>query len=72
VPESRGTSKWDQLLGKLGISEREALNAIVLDGEVGYSLRRFVRKAAHEHFVPEDALHAVSLYRELICFSDEG
>ena len=72
MPEEIGLSKWNQLLATIGIDEREALNAIVLDSKIGLSLRRFVRDSARYYFVPEDALHAVSLYRELICFSDEG
>jgi hypothetical protein len=71
MQEAIELSKWDQLLAKIGINEQDALNAIVHDCETGRSIRRFVRNSANVRFVPVDALHAVSMYRELLSFTDE-
>ena len=64
VPEPVEGARWDQLLGELGITEREALDAIVKDDHIGRSIRRFVRDSCRHHFVPEDVLLAMKLQRE--------
>jgi hypothetical protein len=64
VPEPVEVARWDQLLGELGITEREALDAIAKDGDIGRSIRRFVRDSCRDHFVPEDVLLAMKLQRE--------
>jgi hypothetical protein len=52
------------LLDKLGVSEREAIEAIVREGEIGRSIRSFVQDSCRDHFVPEDVLLAMNLQRE--------
>ena len=64
VPGPVEVSRWDQLLDKLGLTEQEALNAIVRDGDIGRSIRRFVHDSCRDHFVPEDVLLAMKLQRE--------
>ena len=65
VAETVEVARWDLLLGKLGLTEREALDAIARDGEAGRSIRRFVHDSCRDHFVPEDVLHAVKLQRSM-------
>jgi hypothetical protein len=64
VPELVEAARWDKLLGELGITEHEALEAIVNDGYIGRSIRRFVRESCRHHFVPEDVLIAMKLQQE--------
>ena len=64
VPETVEVTRWDQFLGKLGLTEREALDAINRGGDVGSSIRRFVLDSSHDHFIPEDVLLAVNLRRD--------
>jgi hypothetical protein len=59
VSEPVEVAQWDRLLHKLGLSEREALDAIVRDGDAGRSIRRFVQESRRDHFVPEDVLLAL-------------
>lgn len=61
VSEPVEVSRWDQLLDRLGITEREALDAIVRDSDIGRSIRRFVHDSSYDHFVPENVLLAVNL-----------
>jgi hypothetical protein len=61
--ETIAISHWDQLLGKLELSEQEALTAIVLDNEIGRVIRQFVQASARAHFIPEDVLIAVNQRR---------
>jgi hypothetical protein len=61
VPEAVEVTQWDQLLGKLGLSEREALDAIIQEGDIGRSIRRFVHDSSRNHFIPEDVLRAMHL-----------
>ena len=61
-------SRWDQLLDKLGLTDREALDAIIRDGDTGRSIRRFVQDSSREHFVPEDVLLAMNLRRDSAMF----
>jgi hypothetical protein len=68
VSETIEVSQWDQLLAKLGLTEREALNAIVQDADIGRSIRRFVQNSARNHFVPEDVLLAVGRQRKAAVF----
>lgn len=68
VPEPGKMSRWDQLLDKLGVTEREALDAIVRDGDIGRSIRCFVLDSCRDHFVPEDVLLAMNLQREAATF----
>ena len=64
VPEPAEAARWDKLLGELGITEREALDAIVNDGDIGRSIKRFVRDSCRHHFVPEDVLLAMKLEKD--------
>jgi 2-hydroxy-3-keto-5-methylthiopentenyl-1-phosphate phosphatase len=50
-----------KLLDKIGLTEREALDAIVRDGDIGGSIRRFVQDCRQHCFVPENVLSAVKL-----------
>ena len=59
VPEPVEVAQWDQLLSKLGLTEPEALDAIVRDADIGRSIRRFVQESCRDHFVPEDVLLAL-------------
>ena len=68
VPGPVEVSRWDQLLDKLGVTEREALDAIVREGEVGRSIRSFVHDSCRDHFVPEDVLLAMKLQQEAATF----
>ena len=61
IPE---VAQWDQLLRKLGLTEREALDAITQNCDVGLSIRRFVQDACRSHFIPENVLLAMKLQRE--------
>ena len=65
VSEAVEVTLWDQFLGKLGLTEREALDAIIREGDLGKSIRRFVRESCHNHFIPEDVLHAMNLRRDV-------
>jgi hypothetical protein len=62
VPEAVEAALWDQFLDDLGLTEREALDAIIRGGDVGASIRRFVRDSCRDHFIPEDVLRAVNLH----------
>ena len=62
ISEPVEVAQWDQLLNKLGLTEREALDAIVRDGDIGLSIRRFVQESWRDHFVPENVL--IALKRE--------
>jgi hypothetical protein len=64
APETIEISQWDHLLAKLGLTEREALDAILVDGDIGHSIRRFVQDSFRHHFVPEDVLLAVGKQRK--------
>lgn len=64
IPETVEITRWDQLLGDLGLTEPQALDAIARNGEVGHSIRRFVQDCCHDHFIPEDVLRALRLQRE--------
>ena len=59
VPETLEVSQWDQLLTKLGLTEKEALDAIIQDSDIGRSIWRFVQESFRSHFVPEDVLLAL-------------
>jgi len=59
VSEPVEVAQWDQLLNKLGLTEREALDAVVRDGDIGHSIRRFVQESCRDHFVPENVLLAL-------------
>ena len=52
---------WDKLLAELGLTEREALDAVLRDGEAGRSIRHFARSFCRNHFVPERVLRAMDL-----------
>lgn len=64
MPEAVETTRWDKFLGELGLTEPEALDAILRNGEVGHSIRRFVEDCCRDHFIPEGVLRALSLQRE--------
>jgi hypothetical protein len=68
VPEPVEVSGWDQLLGDLGITEREALEAVILDRDIGRSIRRFVQDSFRDRFVPEDVLLAMNLQQRTVAF----
>jgi hypothetical protein len=58
--ETIAISHWDQLLGKLELTEQEALTAIALNNEIGRVIRQFVQDSARARFIPEDVLIAVN------------
>jgi len=55
---------WDRLLEDLGMTEAEAVKAVVEGQDAGQPIRRFVRQAFREHFVPEDLLQAMDMERD--------
>lgn len=63
IPEPVEASRWDKLLGELGLTEPQALDAIQRNGDVGRLIRRFVDDSCHDHFVPEDVLQVLNLQR---------
>ena len=64
LPPATADAEWDLLLGRLGLTDAEALAAVREGREVGQTIRSFVRWAFHQHFVPEDVLLAMNLQRE--------
>lgn len=65
IPPRSVVPKWDRLLDRLGLTEAEALAAIVDRRDAAQPIRRFVREEFHEHFVPEDVLLAMNLERNV-------
>ena len=63
-PAPTADAEWDRLLGRLGLTDAEALAAVREGREVGQTIKSFVRRAFHEHFIPEDVLRAMNLQRE--------
>lgn len=63
-PPSLEGAEWDRLLGRLGLTDAEALAAVRDGREAGQPIRSFVRCAFREHFVPEDVLLAMRLHPE--------
>ena len=57
-------AEWDHLLGRIGLTDAEALAAVRDDTEAGQRIRSFVQWAFRERFVPEDVLLAMNLQRE--------
>ena len=64
VSEAIEVTQWDRFLGRLGLTEHEALDAINREGDVGCSIRRFVQDSCRDHFIPENVLLAVNLRRD--------
>jgi hypothetical protein len=55
---------WDRLLTELGLTEAEALEAVLQRNETGQPIRHFVHLQFREHYVPEDVLLAMDMGRE--------
>ena len=64
LPPAMAGAEWDRLLGRLGLTDAEALVAVRDGLEAGQTIRSFVRWAFREHFIPEDVLLAMNLQRE--------
>lgn len=64
IPETVETTRWDKLLVELGLTEPEAIDAIIQNREGGHSIRRFAENCGRDHFIPEDILRALHLQRK--------
>ena len=64
LPPATADAEWDRLLGRLGLTDAEALAAVREGREVGQTIRSFVRWAFRQHFIPEDVLLAMNLQLE--------
>ena len=65
-PELPQLAEWDQLLGKLGLNDSQALDAVKSNEDAGQQLRRFVSRVFRHNFVPEVVLEAVRSRGQLI------